>query len=80
MKKILLIALVSTVGITAQASVLQAPAKNKNVPKSEVAEPKTLPAKAAPAAAPSKAPAVTPKTNTSKPAAPNSNAKPSEKK
>jgi len=47
MKKILLIALVSTVGITAQASVLQAPAKNKNVPKSEVAEPKTLPAKAA---------------------------------
>ncbi len=79
MKKLLLTALVLVVGITAQASTLQAPAKNKNVPKSEVAEPKTLPAKA-PAATPSKAPVATPKTNTSKPAAPNATTKPSEKK
>ncbi len=79
MKKLLLTALVLVVGITAQASTLQAPAKNKNVPKSEVAEPKTLPAKAT-ATTPSKAPVTTPKASTSKPAAPNSTSKPTEKK
>jgi hypothetical protein len=80
MKKLLLIALVSATGIVAQAAPTQAPAKNKNVPKSEVADPKTAPSKA-PASAPGKSGATpAPNKTVSKSPVNSTPAKPTEKK